>query len=195
MRPLVDAILIGMRTGAQWRFFAKKSTIHEWFQRLSQSGIWKALWILFVEKARAEGKTDVMTDGEGYPIAITLSSANKHDSKMLAATLAARILPLTGVDLVMDNGYRGKPAAMVAIAAGFSPILPPKRGEQKSGEARSPVDPRHKGRWKIERTFAWLTVFRGLQQRLEKKSENHMALLHLWAAIVWWRKLSRKKNV
>ena len=224
MRPTIDAILLRMRTGAQWRTFERKSSLHRWFQALNQSGAWEALWMLMVDEAAKHGKVDdskvfldgnitkspmggrltspspvhrsrlgskrsVMTDGQGYPISICLSGANTHDSRMLEETLASRIVKLTNVDLVMDKGYRGRPALEICERHGFTRILPPARREPGDQRPTSPVDPRQKGRWKVERTFAWLNAFRGLEHRYERKPENHLGLLHLWAAIVWWRRI------
>ena len=47
-RVVVCAIVYRLRTGCQWRalprVFGPPSTVHGWFQKLNNSGIWRDLW-------------------------------------------------------------------------------------------------------------------------------------------------------
>ena len=52
------------------------------------------------------------------------------------------------------------------------------------------------GRWRyvVERTFAWLSPFRRLRVRYEKRSDIHEAFLSLGCVLICWRSL-RKSGV
>ena len=46
-------------------------------------------------------------------------------------------------------------------------------------------------RWIVERTHSWLNRFRKILIRWEKKSKNHLALIHLAFALIIYKKLER----
>jgi transposase len=48
-----------------------------------------------------------------------------------------------------------------------------------------------RGRWVVERTFAWLHNFRRLRIRWERDASMHRALLSLGCALICWRRLQR----
>src|SRR5262245_31946846 len=47
-RPVLNGIIFRMRTGCQWdqrpRRFGPKSTVHDWFQRWVEGGIFEKIW-------------------------------------------------------------------------------------------------------------------------------------------------------
>ncbi|XVJ50974.1 MAG: transposase [Vampirovibrio sp.] len=55
---------------------------------------------------------------------------------------------------------------------------------------RTPKPDIYKGRWTIERTFAWLEGFRKLVLRDERKREHGQAFWELGCAILHLRKLT-----
>ena len=42
-------------------------------------------------------------------------------------------------------------------------------------------------RWVVERTHSWLNRYRAILIRWSKKSENHLAMLHLACALITWK--------
>ncbi|EPC7690753.1 transposase [Providencia stuartii] len=44
-------------------------------------------------------------------------------------------------------------------------------------------------RWVVERTHSWMSRFRRVLIRWEKKVENYEAMLHLACAIIVWNKI------
>jgi len=46
-------------------------------------------------------------------------------------------------------------------------------------------------RWVVERTLSWLTDFRRLDARYERRDDIHLAFLHLGCALICLRALDR----
>jgi putative transposase len=59
-------------------------------------------------------------------------------------------------------------------------------GEEKKDEQGDKTHPAR--RWVVERTFAWLSRWRGLLVRWEKKPEHYLANVKLACALLWFRK-------
>lgn len=55
--------------------------------------------------------------------------------------------------------------------------------DEETGEKRHPAR-----RWVVERTFAWLSRWRGILVRWDKKPENYLAGIKLACALLWFRK-------
>jgi len=213
-RVVVCAIIYRLRSGCQWRalpsVFGPASTVHGWFQKLNKSGMWRDLWLqtsallshpdpLFmdasiiksplggdltgpspVHRGRLGCKRSLLTDATGIPLAIDLAGANRHDSKLVEATLAASILPLKQHLIVCDKGYLGASVARAVRNNGATINLPdPMPGGSRLCEAQG-----QKLRWRIERTFAWINNWRALATRYERRSDNYLGMLHLWAFLL-----------
>jgi putative transposase len=58
-RKMLNAILFRMRSGCQWdqlpERFGPKSTVHDWFQRWVQGGIFEKIWAVLVEECDGLG--------------------------------------------------------------------------------------------------------------------------------------------
>ena len=124
------------------------------------------------------------------PIGLAVDGANRHDSKMVKATIDSIVIdrpeptekepqgmPLDKAydsaevrDLVKEFSYtahiraRGEEAQAIKHEAGF--------------KAR---------RWVVERTHSWMNRFRRILIRWEKQPENYLALLHFVCAIITFR--------
>jgi transposase len=131
-------------------------------------------------------------DARGTPLGVALNGANRHDSKMLAATLDA----IPGV----RNGNRGRPrrrpGKLHADKAydhrrcrrecrqrGVAPRIA-RRGIESSERLG-----RH--RWVVERTLAWLNRFRRLTVRYERRAGIHLAFTTLGCALVCLNQVRR----
>jgi len=123
---------------------------------------------------------------------VTLSGANRHDSRMLAPTLDA----VPGVRAKQRGRPRCRPAKLHADKAhdyrrcrrecrarGITPRIA-RRGIESSTRLG-----RH--RWVVERTFAWLARFRRLTVRHERRADLHLALTTLACAVICLRQLRR----
>jgi transposase len=58
-------------------------------------------------------------------------------------------------------------------------VAPHKKNRVKPATQDGRTLRRHKRRWKVERTFAWLHNFRRLVVRWEKKSSNFLSFIYL----------------
>jgi transposase len=129
-------------------------------------------------RGKAGSKRDVVIDANGIPLAVTLSAANVHDSRMLEATVDAipAIRQCAGrpAKLHADKGYdfaRCRRAIIPRIA---------RRGIDNSERLG-----RH--RWKVERTLAWFARFRRIVVRYERRADIFEAFHCLATALITFR--------
>lgn len=134
----------------------------------------------------------MVTDAEGTPLGLTLSPANRHDSRMAAATLDA-VPPVSGgkrgrprrrpKKLHADKAYAGRPVREALYKRGITPRV----------ARRCIEDSRRLGRhrWVVERTFAWMARFRRLVVRYERSADIHLAFATLAAALVCFGQIRR----
>ena len=83
--------------------------------------------------------------------------------------------------LYADRGYDGEPAQRTIRRRGYLPRV--RRKRRKPGRP-----PKHR-RWIVEVAHSWFNRFRKLLVRYEKSLDSYLALLHLAAAIICWRKI------
>jgi len=130
-------------------------------------------------------KRSVITDARGVPLGIAIDGANRHDAKLLRATLQS--MPLrrptpTGSSkqhLCLDKGYFGKPSETLARRFGYVPHIPPKG---KDSRIRRPGQ--RARRWVVEGSHSWANRARRLLVRWEKKADNYLAFVHLQFAYI-----------
>lgn len=143
------------------------------------------------DRGKAGTKRHLVVDAEGTPLGLTLSPANRHDSRMLAATLDA-VPPIRGRQgrprrrpdkLHADKAYDHRRCRRECRARGIVPRIA-RRGIDSSERLG-----RH--RWKVERTMAWLAQFRRLLVRHERRADLHLALTTLACAIICIRQVRR----
>ena len=133
-------------------------------------------------------KRSLLVDGRGAPLSLIVAGANRHDVKLLAQTLDAIVVPRPKPTkrrpqhLCVDKGYAGKPAEKQMRERGYIPHGPKKGAPQARQKKRARAR-----RWVVERTHSWMTNYRKLRVRYEKKAANFEALLHLAIAIICWR--------
>lgn len=130
-------------------------------------------------------KRSLLTDGAGIPLAVTVDGANRHDMKLLAATLdgimVARPEPSaeTPQQLCLDAGS-DYAAVRAATAARDYDAHIRSRGEERIAKTDTPGW--RARRWVVERTHSWLNRSRRLLVRWEKNVENYLAFIHLACA-------------
>ena len=117
------------------------------------------------------------------PIAVIVAGANRHDMKLLAATLDAAVLerpePTEAApqQVCWDTGYDDDACRQATESRGYSPYSR-SRGEEQQGRREIPGD--RARRWVVEVCHAWLNRFRKILVRFEKTLATHLALLQ-WA--------------
>ena len=122
-----------------------------------------------------------------------IAGANVNDHLLLAATLDAIVVerpqptPERPQHLSLDKGYDNAPTRQVVVAErGYVSHIRPIRDEGLA--AASPESSSKPRRWVVERTFSWLSRWRGILIRWEKKTENYLASLKLASALLWFRR-------
>jgi len=128
-------------------------------------------------------------DERGVPLSIVVTGANRHDVSQLELVLDEIVIDrpaLIEQHLCADKGYYGYPAHQVIISRDYIPHVKP-RGEEIHEKK---TNPSYKARrWVVEVAHSWFNRFRKLLVRYEKLNNTYMALLHMAAAIIVFRKI------
>ena len=134
----------------------------------------------------------MLVDGTGVPLAVVVDGANRHDMKLVAATLAGIVIvrpePTEAEEqhLCLDAGYDYDAVREETAARGYTAHI---RGR---GAERTEPHPDGKARrWVVERAHSWLNRSRRLLVRWEKKAENYLAFVHLACAQLLFSKSIR----
>src|SRR5579859_5952867 len=134
------------------------------------------------DRGKQGAKRSILTDGAGIPLAITVDGANRHDVKLLCATLdgvvIARPEPTQEQPqhLCLEAAYVGASVAQEVEERHYVPHIR-SRGQEK--ENKTLISGYRARRWVVERTHSWINRSRRLLVRWEKKAENYLAFLHL----------------
>jgi putative transposase len=143
------------------------------------------------DRAKRGVKRSLLTDGAGIPLAVAVDGANRHDMKLVVATLdgivIARPTPTeTPQDLCLDAGYDYAAVRADLAARGYTAHIR-SRGEERAAKV---IHPDAKARrWVVERTHNWLNRSRRLLVRWEKKLANYLAFVHLACAQLIFNKI------
>jgi transposase len=130
-----------------------------------------------------------VVDRAGIPLAAILTGANRHDSIVFEELLDA--IPPTKT---ASGQRRKRPAKLHADKAYDIPRCRRALTQRhiRVRIARKGIDSsqrlgRH--RWVVERTLAWLTHFRRLRVRDERRADIHQAFLTLGCALICFKAL------
>ena len=139
-------------------------------------------------------KRSILVETDGGPLSVVIAGANVPDFKLLEATLDAVVVERPAPTeqapqhLCLDKGYDKQPAWEVAERHGYTPHIR-KIGEEKlddAGEKRYPAR-----RWVVERTLGWLSKYRAILVRYEKKAANYLGLIKVACILLWYRRRHR----
>ena len=129
-----------------------------------------------------------MVERRGVPLAVALTAANVHDSKVFEDLVDA-IEPIRRPagepgrprkrpeKLHADKGYDFPRCRKALRRRGIKSRIA-RRGVVDSSERLG----RH--RWVVERTLAWLARYRRLAVRYERRADIHEAFLHLGCSLI-----------
>lgn len=137
-------------------------------------------------------------DGRGVPLSFVVTGANVHDCKGLDQVLGAIVVKRKGPahrrskHLCADAGYRGARHLRTIEDHGYIPHVVDRRTEADIKQR----EPNKKARrWVVEVCHSWFNRFRKLLVRYEKLERSFVALNHLAAAIIAFRKVPADVNV
>ena len=131
-------------------------------------------------------------DEQGGPLAVVIDGANVPDTKLLDATLSAIVVDRPDPEnheqhLCLDKGY-DNPTGEAAVAKHrYVPHIR-RIGEEAKARKHKKSKPR---RWVVERTLGWLSKCRALLVRYDKNWFNHLGLIQLACALLWYRRAHR----
>ncbi len=94
--------------------------------------------------------------------------------------------------LCADAGYRGRPALQIIESHGYTPHVVARHAEADA-KRRNPA--RKARRWVVEACHSWFNRFRKLLVRYEKLERSFVALNHIAAAIIAFRKVKLTVNI
>ena len=146
------------------------------------------------DRGRSGSKRHVVTDANGIPLAIRLTAANIHDSRVFEDLIDA-VPPI--------RQRRGRPRRRPAKLHADKAYDVPRCCEAlrwrrvKARIARRGVDSserlgRH--RWVVERTLAWFSRFRRLTVRYERQADMHQAFPSLAESLICWSYVQRRSG-
>jgi len=148
----------------------------------------KQLVVIRPTGGKKGSKRHLLTDGRGVPLSIVVTGANRHDVSQLELVLDEIVIERPeNIDehLCADKGYSGEPALKAMRDRNYIPHV--KQRAEEMQEKRT--IPGYKARrWVVEVSHSWFNRFRKLLVRYEKLTETYMALLHMAAAIIAYRK-------
>lgn len=128
----------------------------------------------------------MISDGQGIPLAVTLTAANRNDITELLA-LVDRVPP-TGrygkfrpKALLADRVYDSRRHREALRERGITPRIAKRNTIHGSGLGKE--------RWVIERTISWLHRHRRLDRRYDRRADIHEAFLTIGAALICHQQL------
>jgi len=144
-----------------------------------------------VDHGKPGSKIHALSDRSGLPLTVGVSTATTHDSHALKPLVNA--LPA----IRSRRGPRRRKSAK--LHAGKAYDIPALRDWQRqrgiipriARKGFESAEELGRRRWVIVRTIAWLTGYRRLTIRYERKPSHYLAFLTLGAAITCYKKLAK----
>ena len=161
------------------------------------------------DRGKQGTKRSLLCDRRGIPLALVIEGANRHDMKLLAATLQAQSYqrPEPTVqqpqNLCLDAGYDYDVIYADLYERGYEPhvrLNPKNHAWYWEALKQHPAEPepanaleatRQPRRWVVERLFSWLNRSRRLLIRWEKISAPYEAFLKLACALICFHQCDR----
>ena len=124
------------------------------------------------------------------PSGLAVDGANRHDMKLVRATLASLVVPRPvptpeqPQGLCLDKAYDYQEVRDILVEFGFTAHIRSRGEEARAIKAAAHTKAR---RWVVERTHSWMHRFRRILVRWDKKPEHYMAFLHFACALIAFR--------
>jgi transposase len=134
--------------------------------------------------------SSLLTDGHGVPIGLAIDGANRHDMKLVRATIESLVAARPEASeeepqgMCLDKGYDYEAVREILAEFGFTAHIKARGEEAKELKAEAGKRAR---RWVVERSHSWMNRFRRILVRWDKKPENYLAFLHFACALISFR--------
>jgi putative transposase len=149
------------------------------------------------DRGKLGTKRHILTDKNGIPLSIVITSANTHDVTVAIDTVDSMVIKRQSSssssstdrnekkkqNLCLDKAYHSKEVEQEIFNRGYNPHIRHRRGEQIF-QKKHPTR-----RWVVERTNSWHNRFRKLFTRYEKKDENYLGLVQLANSLIVYRRI------
>jgi transposase len=153
------------------------------------------------DRSKLGSKRHILTDKDGIPLSVVITSANTHDVTVAIDTVDNIVIKRPSSssssspkpkynqkkkqNLCLDKAYHSKEVEQEIIKRGYNPHIRHRREEEeKLFHRKYPAR-----RWVVERTNSWHNRFRKLFTRYEKKDENYLGLVQLANSLIVYRRL------
>jgi putative transposase len=142
------------------------------------------------DRGKLGAKRSLLTEANGVPVGLAVEGANRHDKKLVEATLES--IPVARPEataerpqgMCLDKGYDYDDTRDLVREFGFTAHVRARGEEAKALKREAGFKAR---RWVVERTHSWMNRFRRILIRWEKKVENYFGMLHLVCASITYR--------
>lgn len=140
-------------------------------------------------RSKPGSKHHVVTDGNGIPLNVTLTGANRHDVTQLLPVIDG-IPPVAGKPghprqrpekVYADRAYDSEPHREELRMRGIEPHLARRNTDHGSGLGIY--------RWVSERALSWLHQFRRLKTRYDRRDDIQEAFMKIAQALICFRAL------
>jgi len=124
------------------------------------------------------------------PIGLAVDGANRHDMRLVRATLESVVAerpapsPQAPQGMCLDKGYDYDEVREILAEFGFTAHIKARGDEAKELQAEAGKRAR---RWVVERSHSWMNRFRRILVRWDNKPENYLAFLHFVCALIAFR--------
>ena len=135
-------------------------------------------------------KVHVRCEGQGKPVAVTLTGGQVHDSQQAVALIDRGAIRRIGrgrprlrpAKVAGDKAYSSQSIRRALRKRGIVPVIP-----TKDNEPRQPGFDREAYRQRniVERLINRLKNFRRIATRYEKRACNYLAMIHIAAILLW----------
>jgi transposase len=207
-RAALTGIVFVLKSGIPWEMLPKEMgcgsgmTCWRRLKEWHEAGVWERLHRVLLDRGGAKTganptdkgkkgtKRHLISDRRGVPLALIVTAANVHDS-MAFEELIDAVEPIKRPrgrprrrpeKLHADKAYDDKKCKGTLRRRGI-----------KSRIARKGIESSEKlgrYRWVVELTLAWLSKYRRLAIRYERRDDIHEAFLHLGCSLICLNYLS-----
>lgn len=133
-------------------------------------------------------KREILTDGGGVPLSVSVDGANRHDKAMLEETLmSVQVVPKDPgqpQNLCLDKAFDAHDVP--GTVEQYGAVAHVRRRGEEIDDKRTIPGYRAR-RWVVERTHSWMNRYRALLIRWEKKKANYLGLLYLACALITFK--------
>ena len=138
------------------------------------------------DRGKIGWKWSILCDYTGIPLSWVTEGANRQDTILLAATLAAapgELLARIGT-LHLDRGYDNGNVRTACEQAGLGSVNIALKRRRRPGPDQPRINIPMGNRWPVERTNSWLSNYGQLRRNTDRRPEHREAQIALTIAIL-----------